>query len=292
MIRIGILGSDNSHALMFSKIVNIPDSEGYYQFDDVRITAIYGFDDDPMHTEKVAKEGRIEFIAKSPEEFYGKVDAVMVVYRHGKYHVPHILPFVEKGYPVWIDKPISTSIEDIEKLREAVERNNTLITGGSTLKYNHEILTLQRMVENKTLGEVSGGSMNFPGDFQSEYNGIFFYGSHLCEMCLSVFGYDVKSVYASSVNPKNTMVIAKYEDKQVALHFNAKAGKYTLTLTGEKDSFTTEMDTSIIYKLGFEQFIKMLRIKRMPLSFDDLVKPVYMLSAIEKSIKEGKEISL
>ena len=122
MYRIGILGSDNSHALMFAKLCNIPDENGNYLYDDARITAIYGYDDDPSHTKEVAEKGNIPMIAQSPEDFDGNVDAVMVVYRRGSLHVPHILPFVEKGYPVWIDKPIAESIEDIEKLRDAVEK--------------------------------------------------------------------------------------------------------------------------------------------------------------------------
>jgi len=276
---------------MFSMLCNLPQADGSYLYDDVRVTAIYGHDDDPAHTKEVAEKGGIEFIAKTPEDFYGKVDAVMVVYRHGSLHVPHILPFVEKGYPVWIDKPVAESAADIDKLREAVMKNNTLITGGSTIKYNYEVLTLKNKAESKALGDITGGSMNFPGDLSSEYGGLFFYGSHLCEMCMSVFGYDVKSVLASSTGAKNTMVIAKYGDKQVALHFT-DAPKNIMTVHGAAGSASVELDISIIYRLGFDKFVTMLRSKKMPLSFENLVKPVYMLNAIQKSLGEGREVAL
>lgn len=293
MFRIGILGSDNSHALAFSKLCNIPDDNGQYLYDDVRIVAIYGNDDDPAHTKQVAEEGKIPLIAKTPNEFYGNVDAVMVVYRRGSLHIKDILPFVEKGYPVWIDKPIAVSIEDVKALRKAVEKNNTLITGGSTLKYNYDILTLQGQAQDKELlGDVKGGSLNFPGCLSNEYDGLFFYGSHLCEMCLSVFGYDIKSIYASAINDGNIAVIAEYEDKQVMLQFFDAVNQYFVTVHGTKGSVTRQLDISIIYKLGFEQFVKMLRSQRMPLSFDELVKPVYMLNAIEQSIKKGVKIEI
>ena len=48
MIRIGILGSDNSHALAFAKLCNLPMENGEYRYPDVRIAAIYGNDDDPQ----------------------------------------------------------------------------------------------------------------------------------------------------------------------------------------------------------------------------------------------------
>lgn len=292
MIKIGILGSDNSHALAFAKLCNIPDENGNYLYEDVRIEAIYGRDDDPEHTKQVAEEGKIPFIAKEPAEFMGKVDAVMVVYRRGAYHVADILPFIEAGLPVWIDKPVCESTDDIKKLREACERNNTLITGGSTLKYNYEVLTLQNKVASGALGKVSGGCINFPGDLESVYGGIFFYGSHLIEMMLSIFGYDVKSVYASSIEPKNTTVIAKYDSMLVNLNFNNLTPSYHLTVYGDKKVVSSELDMSIIYKLGFAKFIEMLKSGKMPLSFDDLVKPVYVLNAIQKSLDEGREVEI
>ncbi len=292
MTRIGILGSDNSHALAFAKLCNLPMENGEYRYPDVRITAIYGNDDDPKHTKDVAEQGAIEFIAEKPEDFIGKVDAVMVVYRKGSLHVPAILPFVEAGYPVWIDKPIAVSVEDINRLREAVERNNTLVTGGSTLKYNYEVQTLQNKVKSGVLGTVTGGAMNFPGDVDSPYDGLFFYGSHLCEMCLTIFGYDVKSVYASKLSHNNICVIAKYEDKQVCLSYQELYQHTAVSVYGTETTATMEIDASFIYRLGFEKWLEMLRTGRMPLCFDDLVQPVYMLNAIQKSIDEGREVTI
>lgn len=291
MFRIGILGSDNTHALHFAKLCNLPDENGNYIYDDVRVTALYGRDDDPQHTKTVAEQGGVEFIAQTPEEFIGKVDAVMVVNRKGSLHVPEILPFIEQGYPVWIDKPIATSMKDVAILKEACEKNNTLITGGSTIKYNYDVLTMKNRIDSGFFGELLGGAMNFPGDLESPYDGIYFYTSHLVEMMFTIFGYDVKSILATEVKHNRFTAIAKYENFQVALNF-LPAGDYYMTVYGADRSLTTQMDISIIYKLGFEQFVKMLRTQKMPLSFDDLVKPVAVIDAIERSIKEKREIIL
>lgn len=289
--NIGIIGSDNSHALAFAKLCNIPDENGNYVYDDVRVTAIYGYDDDPGHTKQVAADGRIEFIADSLDEFFGRVDAVMIVYRHGRKHLPHALPFIEKGYPVWIDKPLTESTEDVRTLRAAL-KSDTLITGGSTLKYCPAVVELAARVRRGELGEIKGGSINFSGDFESEYGGIFFYGPHICEICAEVFGYDVKSVLVSATNAKNATVLAKYDDKQVALNIIYGVGKYFITVHGTKDSAMAQIDMSNIYRAGFAPFVSMLRDKKMPLDFERLVMHVYMLEAMQKSYETGKEISL
>ena len=53
-----------------------------------------------------------------------------------------------------------------------------------------------------------------------------------------------------------------------------------------------DVDISFIYKLGFAKFVEMLKTNKMPLSFDDLVKPVYVLNAIQKSLDEDREVNI
>lgn len=290
MYRIGILGAESSHAPAFAKLCNVPCANGEYAYADMRITAVCGDDCPKERTEQVALEGKIEKIVSTPKELFGEVDAVMVLYRRGNAHIPAVLPFIERGCPVWIDKPIAESADDIKVLLETARARNALVTGGSTLKYGNEVLKLKKAVENGELGEVSGGFMSFGGDFESPHGGIFFYGSHLCEMCLSVFGYDPLSVTAVSQNPKNTSVIVRYADRQVTLSFNALAGENVILAQGSEKTLVEKPDLSVIYKLGFERFAQMLRTKTLPLTLDELVKPVYMLIAIEKSLHEGREV--
>ncbi|MBR4949883.1 MAG: Gfo/Idh/MocA family oxidoreductase [Clostridia bacterium] len=292
MFRIGILGSDNSHAQAFAKLCNLPDEEGNYAYDDIRVVAIYGRDDDPKHTEEVAEIGKIELIAKDPKEFLGKVDAVMVVCREGAFHVPEILPFVEAGYPVWIDKPICTTLDDVKKLREACERNNTLITGGSTMKYCKEIVEAATKLSSGEIGATFGGTMQFPGDLSSQYSGLYFYGSHLVEMMLTVFGYNPKSLIASSVKSNRISIIVNYDEFQVTLNYTSHSPASYISVYSEKGGYSTKVDISDIYKRGFSKFREMLVTKEMPLSFDNLVKPIYVLEAILKSLKENREVMI
>ena len=287
MIRIGILGSDNSHALAFAKLCNIPDESGKYAYDDIRITAIYGRDDDPEHTKQVADEGKIEFIAQKPEEFIGKVDAVMVVYRKGSYHVPEILPFINAGYPVWIDKPICSSLEDIRKLREAALKNNALVTGGSTAKYTPQIVALREDILSDVYGKVMGVTFNFPGDLESQYDGIYFYGPHNVEMMMGTLGYDVKSVNVTKLSNDRFTAVINYAECQAVLNY-VPCRSYFVTVYGDKKTDSMPLDISTIYKEGFSRFAEMLHTKKLPLSFDDLVKPIYVLDAIDKSVKEKK----
>lgn len=291
MFRIGILGSDNSHALAFSKLTNIKDeNNGEYLYPDMRVTSIFGLDKE--QTEKVAREGKIEYIADSPEDMMDRVDAVMVVFRHGDLHAKYALPFIEAGIPTWIDKPFTIKNTDAKQLIDAANKHNTLLTGGSTCKYAYDVVMLKNTVDMiKQKGESFIGAVNFPADLESEYGGIHFYGPHMAEMVMTIFGYDVKSVTTSVVND-SIVAVAKYDNFQVTMNFTKAATKYYGVIYSGEKTVVREIDISIIYRLGFDEFVKMLRTNKRPLELSKLLAPTVLLNAIDDSIKSGKEVYL
>ena len=65
MFRIGILGSDNSHAERFSEILNRPDHPSYQPDADARVVAIWGAEAE--RTQAVARAHHIEQIVAAPD---------------------------------------------------------------------------------------------------------------------------------------------------------------------------------------------------------------------------------
>lgn len=291
MFRIGIIGSDNSHAEAFSKIINIPDeSTGEYRYPDCRVVSIFGLEKE--RTQAVAKAGRIESIVDNPEDMVGNVDAVMVVFRDGNLHMPYALPFIEVGIPTWVDKPFTVDTEDAKKLIAAAKEKGTLLTGGSTCKYTYDILMVKNAVKNGSrIGKMKTAMINFPADLESEYAGIHFYGPHLAEMTLQAFGYYPQSVLAAEKNGCITAVL-KYENYQVTMNFIKNNKEYYAIVFGEEGTLIREIDISICYRLGLEEFIKMLRTQKLVLPLEKLYTPVALLNAIQKSYETKTEIAI
>lgn len=291
MFRIGIVGSDNSHADAFSKLVNLPDPKtGEYAFPDCKVVGIYGFDKE--RTEQVAKNGNIEFIAEKPEDLMGKVDAVMVVFRHGDLHAEYALPFIKAGIATWIDKPFAIKNEDAKKMIDAAKEHNTLLTGGSTCKYAYDVLMAKNAVEKGSrIGKIKTGAINFPATLENEYGGIYFYGAHLVEMTMAIFGYNPNSVVASENNGTVTSIL-KYEDYQVTMNFIPGAKEYHVVLYGENGTFVREIDISIVYRLGFEKFVEMLRTNKLVMPLENLYSVVKTFNGIVEAYGTKKEVYL
>lgn len=290
MFKIGIIGSDNSHAEVFSKLVNLPDSNGYFQFPDFRVTGIFGLESE--RTAQVAQDGAIEYIAEKPEYLIGKVDAVMVVFRHGDLHKEYALPFIKAGIPTWIDKPFTIKNKDALELINTAKKNNTLLTGGSTCKYTYDILMVRNAVQKGgRIGKIKSAMLNFPATLENEYGGIYFYGAHLAEMTMAAFGYDAKSVIASEKNG-NVVATVKYDNYQVVMNFIPGVREYYAVVFGENGTMMREIDISICYMKGFEEFAGMLRTGKIPIPLDQLYAPVELLNAVVKSYQTGTEVVL
>jgi predicted dehydrogenase len=291
LFNIGIIGSDNSHAEIFSKIANIPNPvTGNFCFPDIRVTHIFGFDVE--RTTQVACNGKIEHIVEMPEEMLGKVDAVMVVFRHGDLHLQYSLPFITARIPTWIDKPFTIGNKDAEVLIRAAKENNTLITGGSTCKYLPDIATIKSAIEKGSrIGRIKTAALNFSATLNNDYGGIYFYGAHLAEMAMMAFGYDANSVIAS-VNNEIVTAIVNYEKYQITLSFIPDSKEYYAILYGENGIAIREIDITNCYLYGLEKFVEMLRSQKLILPLECLCKPVMLLNAVVESYKAGKEVFL
>lgn len=293
MVRIGILGADNSHALHFSRLINKKDEKtGEYLFPDFKVTHIFGIEKEI--TKQRAEGGDIKNIVDCPDKMFGNVDAVIVDFRHGDIHRKYALPFIEAGIPTFIDKPFTNKIEDTKILVDAARKHGTLLTGGSTLKYLDGVVDLKKYLDEKGIYNTGTDNfvtamLSFQVSLHPEYGGIHFYGQHTVEPALFLFGYDVKSVYASRTD-KNIIAVLTYDRYQVVLNFMYQGEGLHVNIMEKNGQISRKIDDSDDYKKGMENFINVLERKESDLSYEQILIPVVVLNAVEQSIVENRKI--
>lgn len=283
MLKIGIVGSENTHASTFSGFANLPDENGNYPLD-ARVTMIWG--GDRAHTEQVAEERKIPRVVDDPEEMIGKVDAVMVVPRRGSLHCRYALPFLKAGIPAWVDKPFTVDFCEAQELVKTAQEKHVVLFGGSVCKFSDDAYMLQQIFrKQRAAGQFISGAFNFSGDIASEYDGIYFYGSHAAELLLTVFGYDVLSV-RTDVCAGNLVAIAKYRDFTVTINFS-KTPQSVAVLYASKETVVRPVDISFSFRQAFCAFLDTLEGRRAPLDSDELLHSVRVLNAIDESVRCG-----
>ena len=290
MFRIGIIGSENSHAMAFAKIFNGLDPNCETQYPDMRVVAVGGHY--PEESRKVFDACGLDFIADDPKDMLGKVDAVMVTARNGQFHPAFARPFIEAGIPAFIDKPFANDGEEALDLVRLAKKKGVPLVGGSSTKYVYDVQLLRNAVRYEervgmgSLEGVHGGSVSAPLNMHNEWGGFYFYASHLAEISLTIFGYDPQSVTAFRSGDDVTAVV-HYDRYNVTNHFMNGCYSYTGAVYGKTKALYREIDIGMCYQHECESFTRMLRYGVQDHSYEQLVLPVYYLNAIEKSYETG-----
>lgn len=282
MYRIGIIGSENSHAMAFSEIYNQQETQKY---PDLQVTAVYG--EDSQASQAIQEKCGAAAVTK-PEDMLGKVDAIMITSRDGALHLPYARPFIEAGLPLFVDKPLTRQIEEAQTLIRLAQEKGVLLMGGSSLKYADGLAELKIWAGN---AELRGADLGAPVSLQNEYGGFFFYASHLAEMTMALFGWHPQFIQAWRTDRGVTAMI-RFPKCIVTNHFNEGNYDYTVTLYGKDQTIYRKLDVSRIYQHECERFACMLRSGRMEQSYEELAMPVAYMAAIEKSMESGRPIEL
>lgn len=291
MFKLGIIGSDNSHAEVFSKLANLEEGVNGMRIEDVQVTHIYGADAE--RTKEVAEKGRIPNIVTRCEEMLGSVDGVLCVWRHGSKHLHDTLPFLKAGLPAFVDKPLASSVADAAQLIDTAEKAGVGFTSFSTLRYAKPTVDFIASLPGAVGTPVSGISTG-PADLESEYDGVFFYGIHAVELMNATFGYGCESVWATA-HHHNAVAVCKFPaGPAVTVNLLGKSAAYVfhVSVFGTKGSQDFKVDGSTAYFDGMKVFMETMRTGQWPLTREQLLEPVRILAAIEKSLAENREVKL
>jgi predicted dehydrogenase len=280
MIRIGIVGSDNSHALAFASLANVERVLG----DQARVVAICG--SDPEQTAAVARDGKIAATAERPEAMVDQIDLAVVVDRHGDLHAEHALPFLERGLPVFVDKPFAISLDDGNRMLEAAQRSGAAIDSWSALRFAPSTQSLVDDLER--IGPIRAGHFTGPCDFDSPYGGPFFYATHVIELALMAMGEDATSVTARR-SGNSVGVLVTWESGAIgsltllgdaAYHFHVSLfgaqGMAAREITGGSEAYTAALKRIVRLASG-----------EGSLNGQQMLQPMVMLHAIQQSLREG-----
>ena len=278
MFKVGIIGSENSHAMAFSELFNLAG-----EYDDVQVVAVWG--EDPEASQKIADKCGVKIVR--PEEMLNMVDAVMVTSRNGALHPGYARPFIEAGKPLFVDKPIANDGDEAEALVKLAMDKHVPIMGGSSLKLVPGTLASQAYAApQRAKGELAGGYVFAPVNMDNPYGGFYFYASHLAETALTIFGYDPIAVTAVR-SAAGISCVLEYDGFNISLNYTDGVYNYGATVLWKGGVDMRQITLDGAYAAEAEHFVNMLRTGEMPQCAHDIVMPVRLLNAIEKSYTTG-----
>jgi predicted dehydrogenase len=278
-MRIGIIGAENSHTIGYGKMFNTDK-----KFPGMEVKYVWG------ETEEFAsnamEKGNIPNMVSDPSDMMGKIDALIVDHRHAKYHLKAATPFVQAGIPTFIDKPFCYRVSEGKEFLAMAREAGTPVTSFSSVRQSDATFDMKKQLE--TIGEFNHIVSLGPADINSQYGGIFFYGVHIVEPMLFLFGENISRVLVSK-NGKNATASLAYDDGKLAtlIFNNLYSGRETFIDTKEGliklDSSIAERDPS----RNYVDMVEMFRTGKEPRSHQSILAGVAVLVALEESVNTG-----
>ncbi|MFW5798716.1 MAG: Gfo/Idh/MocA family protein [Planctomycetota bacterium] len=283
-MKLGIVGAENSHCAAIAKLLNQEKvARGF------SVTHVWG--ETRAFAKAAAEAGDIPTIVEEPTDMIGEVDCVMVDHRHGGRHIEAARPFVEAGIPVFVDKPLSTSLGEAKRFLKLRREKGVPVTTMSIIPLQPVVKDIKKKL--KKIGQPKAVTFAGPGEYKSKYGGITFYGIHQVDLMIELFGTEARKVVVN-INGDSCQAVIDYPDElTVTINFVPGLRPFQVCAIGTDDAF----HENVVYEgnpylAGTKTFTKMFRTGKEP--FDDrrMLAPVAVLEAMQKSIDEKRWVKV
>ena len=298
LVGVGTGGPSSYHARSFSSILNGFDPARTPQewpthaipVDGARVVTVW--DEDRDAAQELAEVFAIERVASQLEDVAADVDGVIVVDDITMTHQRRARPFLERGLPTFIDKPLSGSLAEAAELVAVAERSGAPLMSTSALRYARELREQREQID--AAGELSLAIAVCQGQYLGE-DALIHYGIHPLELAYSVLGPGVESV-TSVAGAGGNVVNLEYADGRtlVLLVFPDIAQIFRLDVYGAAGSASVRVeDWDAFYAEMLATFVQMVHDGAPPVPLGETLEIVQVLTAAMRSRREdGATIAL
>ncbi|QQR81419.1 MAG: Gfo/Idh/MocA family oxidoreductase [Deltaproteobacteria bacterium] len=169
-LRLGIIGlsEGNGHPYSWSAIFNgynrevmakcpypvIPEylSSQFFPHDAIqgaKVTHVWA--QERAIAENIAAASLIPHIVSYYEDMIGQIDAILLARDDAENHLKMSIPFLDAGLPIYIDKPIALTLDDIESLY-SYQQYNGQIFSCSAMRFSEELQL--SALDRENLGDI------------------------------------------------------------------------------------------------------------------------------------------
>jgi len=233
-LRIGIIGCDTSHVGAFTEVLNNPRAKGHVPGGKVVAAYKGGSPDIPSsfaHIEGYSKALQEKYGVKiydSIEELCRNVDAVLLESVDGRPHLEQVKPLLKARKPVYIDKPMAASLEDVKEIFRLAKEAKVPVFSSSSLRFGGNT----QAVRNGLIGRVEYAETYSPCPVEPHHPDLFWYGIHGVESLFTVMGTGCETVQRGTTTNGLIEVTGAWRDGRKGVYREAKG--YGGLARGEK----------------------------------------------------------
>lgn len=285
--KVGIIGTDTSHVIAFTKIMNDPSSPDHVPGAKV-VAAFKGGSPDveSSHTrvEKYADELKTKWgleIVDSIGALCGKVDAILLESVDGRKHLPQFKEAVKCKKPVFIDKPMASTLEDARAIAKLAKDNNVPFFSTSSLRYSDAVLQFK---SDANQGVITWG----PGPTEEHhYLDLSWYGIHPVEMLFALMGPGCQTVTRVE-SPSMTEVTCLWKGGRMGTVRTLRPyGGYGAVVFREKEVLQSGPKMKVNYAPMLKEIVTFFQTGKPPVAPELTLEIFAFMDAAQKSKEQG-----
>ena len=285
-LRLGIIGTDTSHATAFTQVLNNPNDPNHVP--GARVVAAWKGGSPDIH-ESAARVDQYAAALKdkwgvklvdSIAELCPDVDGLLLESVDGRPHLEQFRQAAACGKPVFIDKPLASSLADAREIARLAREKSIPWFSASSLRYS-PIADLRRP-------DVRSAIVWAPGPLEPHQQlDLSWYGIHGIEMVYTILGTGCVEVSRVSA-PDFDVITGKWSDGRVGtVHLQRPYGRYG-GIVFLKDQHVIPMpDVSVNYTPLVREIVKFMETKTPPISNDETLEIFAFMDAAQKSVAAG-----
>lgn len=287
-IRIGIVGLDTSHVIVFAKTFNVPTDPNYLPGAKV-VAGFKGGSPDVASSASRVDEFTKQLvdtygvkIYDSIEELAKNVDAIMIEAVDGRPHLDQFRRVLSAKKPVFIDKPLAGSLKDAVEIVRLAKESGVAIFSSSSLRYPAEPIPPKLA----KIGEVSTAYSVGPAELEPHHPDLYWYGIHSVEALYTVMGAGCTQVVRTHT-PTVDVVTGLWPNGRVGTAQGNRAGYkgYSVTVVGTKG--TAVVGDKQGYKGLSVEVLKFFQTGVSPVTPETTLEIMAFMEAADESKRRG-----
>jgi predicted dehydrogenase len=299
MIRLGVIGmsAGNAHPYSWSAIINgwfdaneitaigYPAVAAYLQANRdtlgipaARVTHVWT--QDRKISESIGKAAKVERVVDKLEDMIGQVDAVLLTRDDPENHVTMAKPFIDANIPIFIDKPLASTWDDLNWFKEKIAQGK-FIMSCSSQRYANECKIVKQDLHN--LGKIELITAVGKKDWIK-------YGVHLLEGIFALAD-DPKAmtVQHTGKNGQDIVHIEFENGLQATVHlFMDITATFQISVFGQNGWRLIEIKNSYsMFRDNIIEFVRSVQEGKPRLSFSTTENIIRTLIAAKDSLEQG-----
>lgn len=285
-LRLGIIGTDTSHATAFTQVLN--DANDPKHVAGARVVAAYkGGSPDLAESMKrldqyageLKDKWGVQFVS-SISDLCPLVDGLLLESVDGRPHLAQFREAVRCGKPVFIDKPLASTLADAFAIARLAHDSNVPWFSASALRFS----PISEMRNVQTISAIVWAPAPLEPHHQLD---LSWYGIHAVEMLYTLLGTGCVEVERMS-SADNDVITGRWKDGKLGtVHTQRPYGKYGGVVFRKDRSLEARPDIPIDYVPLVKQIVTFMQTKVPPVSNDETLEIFEFMDAAQRSVEQG-----